>query len=45
MAKKLKFALKLKDEADVRTLEALQERFDFEKVSAYFLDGKLLEWL
>ena len=45
MAKKIKFALKLKDEADVRTLEALQEHFDFEKVTAYFLDGKLLEWL
>lgn len=45
MAKKIKFALKLKDEADVRTLEALQEHFDLEKVTAYFLDGKLLEWL
>ena len=45
MAKKIKFALKLKDRSDVRTLEALQEHFDFEKVTAYFLDGKLLEWL
>ena len=45
MAKKIKFALKLKDGADVRTLEALQEYFDLEKVTAYFLDGKLLEWL
>lgn len=45
MAKKIKFALKLKDRADVRTLEALQEHFDLEKVTAYFLDGKLLEWL
>ena len=45
MAKKIKFALKLKDGADVRTLEALQEHFDLEKVTAYFLDGKLLEWL
>ena len=45
MAKKIKFALKLKDGADVRTLEALQEHFDLEKVTAYLLDGKLLEWL
>ena len=45
MAKKIKFALKLKDGADIRTLESLQEHFDLEKVTAYFLNGKLLEWL
>ena len=44
MAKKIKFALILND-VDVRTLESLQENFDFEKVVAYFLDGKLLTWL
>ena len=44
MSKKIKFALKLND-VDVRTLESLQENFDFEKVVAYFLDGKLLTWL
>lgn len=30
---------------DVRSLETLRENFDFEKVAAYFLSGKLLEWL
>ena len=44
MAKKIKFALKLND-VDVRTLESLQENFEFEKVVAYFLDGKLLTQL
>ena len=45
MAKKIKFALALPDGANVRTLEDLQEHFDLEAVSGYFMSGKLLEWL
>lgn len=44
MAKKIKFALKLND-AEIQTLDSLQENFDLEKVTAYFLNGRLLTWL
>ena len=44
MAKKIKFALKMNN-VDVRSLETLRENFDFEKAAAYFLNGKLIEWL
>lgn len=45
MVKKIKFALVMADGCKVRTLEDLREHFDLEKVTGYFLDGKLQEWL
>lgn len=45
MAKKIKFALKMKDGAEVRTLQELKDGFDLNAVMAYFLDGKLEVWL
>lgn len=45
MAKKIKFPLVMKDDAETRTLEEFKENFDIEKAVGYFLDGKLLAWL
>lgn len=45
MAKKIKFALKMKDGVEVRTLQELKDGFDLNAVMAYFLDGKLESWL
>ena len=46
MARKIKFALEMKDGAKVRnSLEELRENFDLEKAIGYFLSGKLTEWL
>lgn len=45
MAKKIKFALKMKDGVEVRTLQELKSGFDLNAVMAYFLDGKLETWL
>ncbi|MGM9579734.1 MAG: CFI-box-CTERM domain-containing protein [Anaerovibrio sp.] len=45
MAKKIKFALKMKDGAEVRNIESLREHFDADTVVGYFLDGRLLTWL
>lgn len=45
MAKKIKFALKMKDGAEVRNIEDLREHFDIDTVVGYFLDGRLLTWL
>ena len=45
MAKKIKFALTMADGCKARTIENLREHFDLEKVTGYFLDGKLQEWL
>ena len=46
MARKIKFALEMKDGAKVRnSLEELREHFDLEKAVGYFLSGKLTEWL
>lgn len=45
MAKKIKFALKMKDGVEVRTLQELKDGFDLNAVMAYFLDGKLEVWL
>ncbi len=46
MARKIKFALEMKDGAKVRSnLEELRENFDLEKAVGYFLSGKLVEWL
>lgn len=45
MAKKERFALKLSDGSEVRTLDDLKEHFDIKSVAEHFFDGKLLEWL
>ncbi|MDD7677205.1 MAG: tetratricopeptide repeat protein [Anaerovibrio sp.] len=45
MAKKIKFALKMQDGAEVRNIEDLREHFDIDTVVGYFLDGRLLTWL
>lgn len=46
MARKIKFALEMKDGAKVRnSLDELREHFDLEKAVGYFLSGKLTEWL
>ena len=45
MARKIRFPLKMKNEAEVRTLEELQQNFDLESVLGYFADGKLVTWL
>ena len=45
MAKKIKFALKMKDGVEVRNLQELRNNFDLNQVTAYFLDGRLETWL
>lgn len=45
MARKIRFPLKMKNGAEVRTLDELRENFDLESVLGYFMDGKLLTWL
>ena len=45
MARKIKFALKMADGTEVRTIEELKEHFDVETVVGYFNDGRLLNWL
>ena len=45
MAKIIKFPLKMKNGAEVRSLEELQENFDLESVLGYFADGRLKTWL
>lgn len=45
MARKIKFAMKMRDDVEVRTLSELKEHFDLERVMAYYLDGKLDIWL
>lgn len=45
MAKKIRFPLKMKNGAEVRTLDELKENFDIESVLGYFTDGKLATWL
>ena len=45
MAKKIRFPLKLADNAQVRTLDELREHFDLGAVVGYFKNGKLLTWL
>lgn len=42
---KIKFPLKMKNDAQVRTLEELREHFDLAAVLGYFDDGRLVEWL
>jgi len=45
MARKIRFPLKMKNGAEVRTLDELKENFDLESVLGYFADGKLATWL
>ena len=46
MARKIKFALEMKDGVKVRSnLDELRENFDLEKAVGHFLSGKLTEWL
>ena len=45
MAKKIRFPLKMKNGAEVRTLDELKENFDLESILGYFADGKLAKWL
>ena len=45
MAKKIRFALRMNDNIEVRTLPELQEHFDIDSVMGYYLDGKLETWL
>ena len=39
------FALRLKDNLEMRTLEELRDNFDLEKAVEYFHSGELLQWL
>lgn len=41
----IRFPLKLKEDAEVRSLEELRENFDIEKIVKYFSDGSLERWL
>lgn len=43
--KKIKFALKMKDGVEVRSLEELREAFDLGLVMGYLADGRLERWL
>lgn len=45
MAKKIKFALKMKDGVEVRSLQELQDNFDLNQATSYFLEGRLETWL
>lgn len=41
----IKFALKMKNDVEVRSLTELKENFDTKKIVGYFIDGKLSKWL
>ena len=45
MSRIIRFPLKMKNGADVKTLEQLKDNFDLESVLGYFADGKLKKWL
>ena len=45
MAKKIRFPLKMKNGAEVRSIDELKENFDLESVLGYFTDGRLATWL
>ncbi len=45
MARKIRFPLKMKNGAEVRTLDELKANFDLESILGYFTDGKLATWL
>lgn len=42
---KIRFPLKLKDDAEVRSLQELRENFDLEKIIQYLIDETLERWL
>ena len=42
---KIKFALKMKEGAEVRTLDQLREHFDLASVLGYYSSGRLYDWL
>lgn len=45
MAKKIKFALEMKDGAEVRTMPELKAAFDLKQAMLYLADNKLEQWL
>ena len=45
MDRKIKYALQMGDGVNVRTLEDLRQHFDFNEVTGYYVDHKLIEWL
>jgi len=45
MARIIRFPLKMKNGAEVRSLDELKENFDLESVIGYFADGMLQKWL
>lgn len=45
MARKIRFPLKMKNGAEVRTLDELKENFDLESVLTYYVSGQLIAWL
>ena len=45
MGKRAKFPLDMGNDVKVRSIEELKENFNAEKVTEYFLNGKLLTWL
>ena len=44
VVRNIKFPLKMKNEADVRSLEELQENADIESIMEYYCNGKLKKW-
>ncbi len=45
MSKKIRFPLKMKDGAEVRNVNQLQNEFYLPQVLAYILDGTMIRWL
>ena len=45
MARIIRFPLRMKNGAEVRSLDELKENFDLESILGYFTDGKLQTWL
>ena len=45
MSRKIRFALDMKDNVEVRTLDELRENFSLEKILLHIASGKLVTWL
>ena len=45
MVKKIRFPLKMKNGAEVRSLDELKENFDLESVLGYYVSGQFVIWL
>ena len=45
MSRKIRFALDMKDNVEVRTLDELRENFSMEKILLHIASGKLVTWL